>query len=188
MSKVKLALGLLAVLMVPCISLAQEAPHWTYVEAGYVDFDPESSSGDSGAYGEGSWGIFKSFHLLGEYAAAGDYTLWNLGGGWHGLLGEKADLLAEISWSDFEFDSSGGKSTDDGYEIGAGVRWNLLTWLELRGAINYLDLDESGDDTSVEVEGVVALLKGRLGVGVNYEAGDADTLKVFGRFNFGKKK
>ena len=40
--------------------------------------------------------------------------------------------------------------------------------------------------TPAEVEAMVSILKGRLGFGANLEIGDTDTLKVFGRFSFGK--
>jgi len=187
MSKSKFALVLFAILMVPCICLAGEGPHWTFVEVGYIDFDPDSGLSDDGSYGEGSLGIFGNFHLVAEYDAVGDYTLWSAGGGWHGLLGEKGDLFAEVLWNDVDFDSSTSNFSDDGYEVSAGIRWNLLKWLELKGAVNQLDLDQGGNDTSFEVEAMVSVLKGRLGFGTNYESGDVDTVKVFGRFSFGRK-
>jgi hypothetical protein len=186
MSKSKLAIGLLVVWMVPCICLAEGGPRWSYIEAGYMDFDPESGLSDDGGYAAGSLRL-GPFHLIGEYDAIGDYTLWSAGGGWHGLLGKKADLFAEALWNDVDVDSSGGSGfSDDGYEVAAGARWNVLQWLQLKGAVNYLDLDKSGDDTTGELEAVVAFFKGRLGVGANYETGDTDTVKVFGRFSFGK--
>ncbi len=178
-------LGLVMVLLAPCVAMAQEAPRYTYVEVGYIDFDPDSGVSNDGGYAEGSLNIFKNFHLLAAYEAAGDYTFWNAGGGWHGLLGEEADVFAEILWTDVDFDSTGGSIGDDGYEVSGGVRWNVLKWLELKGAVNYLDLDSSGDDTSFEAEAMFAF--GRLGIGANVEFGDSDTLKVFGRFTFGKK-
>lgn len=187
MSKRILFLGLVAFLLVPCVAMAQEAPRYTYVEVGYIDFDPDSGLSDDGGYAKGSLTFFRNFHLLAGYDAVGDYTFWNVGGGWHGLLGEKADIFANILWNDVEVDTGAGKVSDDGYEVAGGVRWNLLTWLELKGAVNYLDLDSGGDDTSFEAEVLVALFKGKLGVGANYEVGDTDTFRVFGRFTFGKK-
>jgi hypothetical protein len=179
-------LALVAFLLVPCVAMAQ-APRYTSIEVGYIDFDPDSGLSDDGGYAKGSLTIFKNFQLLAGYDSVGDYTFWNAGGGWHGLLGEKADVFANITWNDVEVDSSGGGSvSDDGYEVSGGVRWNLLSWLELKGAINYLDLDSGGDDTSFEAEALVAFFKGKLGVGANYEVGDTDTLRVFGRFTFGK--
>ena len=186
MSVRKFVLGIIAVLVAPCISLADEGPRYTYVEAGYVDFDPDAGVSDDGAYAEGSLRIFRNFHLLAEYNDVGDFTFWSAGGGWHGLLGEKADLFAEILWDDVDVDSTTADVSDDGYEVSGGIRWNLLKWLELKGQINRVDLDKAGDDTLAEVEAMVSILKGRLGLGANYEFGDNDTLKVFGRFSFGK--
>jgi hypothetical protein len=187
MSKRIFFLALVMVLLAPCVTMAQEAPRYTYVEVGYIDFDPEGGLSDDGGYGEGSLSIFKNFHLLAEYDAIGDYTLWNAGGGWHGLLGEKADLFAEILWNDVEFDTGATNVSDNGYEVAGGARWNLFSWLELKGQVNYLDLDKGGDDTTFEGEAMVSIFKGKLGIGANVEVGDTDTLKVFGRFTFGRK-
>jgi len=186
MSKRIFFLGLVAFLLVPCVAMAQEAPRYTFIEVGYIDFDPDSGVSDDGGYAKGSLTIFKNFQLVAGYDAAGDYTLWNVGGGWHGLLGEKADVIASITWNDVEVDTGTVKVSDDGYELAGGVRWNLFTWLEVKGQVNYLDLDSGGDDTSFEAEGVVSIFKGKLGVGANLEFGDSDTLRVFGRFTFGK--
>ncbi len=54
MSVRKLILGIIAVLVAPCVSLADEGPRYTYVEAGYVDFDPDAGASDDGSYAEGS--------------------------------------------------------------------------------------------------------------------------------------
>jgi hypothetical protein len=181
-----LFLGLVAFLLVPCITIAQEAPRYTFVEVGFIDFDPDAGISDDGGYAKGSLTIFKNFHLLAGYDSVGDYTFWSAGGGWHGLLGEKADIFADILWNDQEFDTGTLKVSDDGYKVAGGVRWNLFNWLELKGQVNYLDLDTGGDDTSLEAEAVASILKGKLGLGANVEFGDNDTLRVFGRFTFGK--
>ena len=179
-------LALVAFLVVPCVAMAQDAPKpgYTYVEVGWIDFDPDSGVSDDGGYAEGGLTIFKNFHLVAAYEGVGDYTFWNAGGGWHGLLGDKADVFAEILWNDVDVDSGGGSFSDDGYEVSGGVRWNVGKRLELKGAVNYLDLDSGGDDTSFEAEAMFAF--GKFGVGANYEFGDSDVLRVFGRFTFGK--
>ena len=186
MSFRKIVPAIVAVLLVPCIGLAQEAPRYSYIEAGYVDFDPDSGVSDDGTYIEGSLSIFKNFHLLAEYNDIGDYTFWNAGGGWHGFLGDKADLFAEVVWSNVDVDSGMGDISEDGYEVSAGARWNLYPWLQLKGQVNRMDIGDAIEDTTFEAEAMVSILKGRLGLGLNLETGDNDTLKVFGRFSFGK--
>ena len=97
----KFALAMI-VLCVSSLALAQEKepPKWSYIEAGWIDFSPDanpspaspSSSSSDGWYAGGSAGLFKMFHIYAEYDDVGDYTFWNAGFGWHGLLGDPADL------------------------------------------------------------------------------------------------
>lgn len=185
MSKLRLAFVSLA-LLAPCgVILAQDAPKWSFVEVGNIDFDPDGGSSDDGWYAAGSMRLFKNFHLKAEYDDAGDYTFWKVGGGWHGLLGEPADLFADILWNDVQVDSSTGDESDNGYVVSAGARFKVTQWFEFKTAVNWINLDE-GDDTTLEGEALVALFKDHLGFGVNYETGDADTLRLFARLSFGK--
>lgn len=164
---------------------AQDEPKWSYVEAGHIDFDPDSGSSDSGGYIAGSLRLFKNFHLGAEYDAAGDFTLWNVGAGWHGLLGDPADLYADIVWNDVKLDSSSGDESDNGYAVSAGARFKVTKWFEFKTGVNWLKLDE-GDDTTLEGEALLSLFKDHLGLGANYETGEADTLRLFARLSFGR--
>jgi hypothetical protein len=175
-----------ALLLIPGMALAQgESPKWSYVEGGFIDFDPDEGLSDDGWFAGGSIGIFKNFHLMAEYQDVGEYTFWNAGGGWHGLLGDKADLFGQILWANVEVDDS--DVDEDGYDLQAGVRWKLAKWFELLGQVNWVDYgEEAGDDTTVEVGALFTFLDDRMGVGARYETGDADTARAFFRFNFGK--
>jgi hypothetical protein len=185
MSKARVVLVLSALLMASGLAMAQEAPKWSYVEVGWIDFDPDNGASDDGAFAGGSMQIFKHFHLVAEYDDIGDYTFWNAGGGWHGLLGDKADLFGQIMWANVEVDDS--DISEDGYDLQAGVRWDILKWLEVKGQVNWVDYGgDAGDDTTVEVGALFLFLKNRIGAGVNYETGDSDTARAFFRFNFGK--
>jgi hypothetical protein len=185
MSRTKRLLAMVALLAAAGTVSAQEAPKWGYVEGGYIDFDPDSGVSDDGVFAGGSFGIFKMFHVLAEYDEVGDYSFWNAGFGWHGLLGDPLDLFAEATWQDVEFDSGSSDFSDDGYEIAAGVRWILGKRIELKGTAARVDLSDSGDDTTWEAEGLFFMLENRLGVGASWEVGDADTLRAFARWNFG---
>ena len=107
MSRMKYVLVLVAALLAPSLVLAQgESPKWGYIEAGYTDFNPDEGSSDDGWFAGGSMNLFKHFHLVAEYNDVGGYTFWNAGGGWHGLLGEKADLFAQVMWANIEVEDS----------------------------------------------------------------------------------
>jgi hypothetical protein len=165
---------------------AQEAPKWSYIEAGFIDFNPDEGVSDDGFFVGGSFTLFKSFHVLAEYDEVGDYSFWDAGVGVHGLLGEKADLFAEATWQNVEVDTDSGNVSDDGYEVAGGIRWMLGSRFELKGTVNWVDFDESGDDTTVEAEGLFFLLENKLGLGASYEVGDSDTARLFARWNFGR--
>ena len=187
MSRIKSLLVLVALLLAPTLARAQaEPPKWSYIQAGWMDFDPDGGLSDDGVFAGGSLKLFKMFHIVAEYDDIGDYTFWNAGFGWHGLLGDKADLFAQAVWANVEID--GTDIDEDGYELQAGFRWKIIQWFELKAQANFVDYGgDVGDDTTGEVGALFCFLKDRIGVGAEWEGGgDADTARAFFRFNFGK--
>jgi hypothetical protein len=162
----------------PAASFSSE-PRWTYAEAGWVRSDPDDGSDtEDGWFLGGSFAIFRSIHLLAEYADLGDAETWQLGGGWHGLLGDRADLFAEAAYVDADF--------DEGYRLTGGVRWYVLERLELDGNLTHTDVGDFENDTF----GIGAIwdLKSRLSVGARFDLGDdGDTIRVFARFYFPRR-
>jgi len=165
---------------------AQEAPRWGYVEGGFIDFDPDAGVSDDGVFAGVSFSFLKMIHLTAEYDDVGDYSFWNAGGGWHGLLGEPGDLFAEVTWYDVSVDTGTNDADDNGYKLDGGIRWMLGERFEVKGTVARYDLDEGGNDTTFEAEGLFFLLGNKLGLGASYETGDADTLRAFARWNFGR--
>ena len=171
-----MALGVL--MLAPVAAFALDSPSYKLVEAGYLDIgDGDSSASESGwfagaMYGGQRWQAFV------EYDDASDISLLFIGAGWHGLLGEKADLVAQISYLDAE----AGSSSESGYRATGGARWQVLQFLEVAGFFHYTDLD--GSDEAFEVR-VVGNIK-RFGIGASYETNSIDITKVFVRWNFGR--
>jgi len=165
------------ILLAPLPALAQ-SPHYTFVEAGWLQVDPDgSSSSEDGWFAGGSVG-FANFQFFAEYGDLSDAEVWQAGGGWHGLLGDRADVVAEAAFVDLD--------SEDGVKVTGGVRWMLLERLEVNGFVNYLDVGDS-DDTSIEINGIWNFAK-RLAVGAGYEAGDElNWIRAFVRFNLGSK-
>ena len=184
MARTRLFLAVMLLFAAPVLGYSQEAPKWSYIEAGYIDFDPDAGLSDDGWFAGGSIHILKNFQLVAEYNDIGDYTLWNAGFGWHGLFGDPGDLFAQIVWNDVQVDSS--NVSDDGYGLAAGVRWKLAKWFEAKGQVNWNDYDQAGSDTTVEVGALFSMLEDRFGFGAEYESGDADILRAYFRINFGK--
>jgi hypothetical protein len=187
----KKLLPVMAIVCASGLAVAQsdkEPPKWTYVEAGFIDFSPDEGPSDDGWFAGGSVGLFKMFHIVAEYDDVGDFTFWNAGFGWHGLLGDPADVYAQAVWNDVEFDDDTNEVSDDGYEISAGVRWKFLKWLEAKGQVNWTDFDQGGDDVTANVGVLFTFLGDKLGAGADYELADTpgDSLRVFARWNFGR--
>jgi hypothetical protein len=191
MSRIKSLLVLITLLAAPALALAAgqaEPPKWSYIEVGYIDFSPDEGDSDNGAYALGSMKLFKNFHLVAEYDDIGDVTFWNGGFGWHGLLGDKADLYAQAVWANIDVNDS--DISEDGYQLQGGVRWKLIRWFELKLQANYSDYGgDVGSDTTGEVGALFVFFKDRMGVGADWAGGgDADTTRAFLRFNFGRNK
>jgi hypothetical protein len=189
--KTKLALAI-AFLCASTLALAADsdkpAPKWSYIQAGYMDFNPDAGLSDDGWFAGGSAKI-AMFHVFAEYDDIGALTFWNAGFGWHGLLGEPADLYFQAQWNDVGTDAPGGD--DDGYELSGGVRWKILKWLEVKGQANFADYDQAGEQWSGEVGVLFSILNDRLGFGADYEYADSDvntfqTLRGYVRWSFGK--
>jgi hypothetical protein len=168
-----------------------EAPNYSYVEAGYlnVNEDDLSGSGDNWFAG-GAIGLGKHFHAIGFYTN-GDLgtdvsqTYWRAGLGWHGLLGEKADIVAEAYYVDQTVDGPGPSNSDTGYRVTGGIRWLPIKFFELDGFANFNDVQSDHTDTTWEARAIINIW--RLGFGGDYEKFDtADQWNAFVRFNFGK--
>jgi hypothetical protein len=170
----------LVVLSAGAGAVLAQSPGWKYVEGGLWNVNPDRGSSEDGWFLGGSWELGKEtrFHVFAEAGDLDSNTQWSVGGGWHGLLGERADIVAEGAFVDAD--------EVDGFRVAGGVRWMLLRRLELNGWVNYVDLD-STDQTSFEVGAIFDLTK-RFGVGGSYDWGDDfDTTRVFVRFNFGAR-
>jgi hypothetical protein len=166
---------------------SQAPPKWSFVEAGYMDFDPDSGLSEDGWYAGGSMGLFKMLHLFAEYDDVGGYTFWNAGAGWHGLLGEPGDLYAQVQWNDVDVDLGNVSTKDDGYEVGAGVRWKFTSWFEAKAEVDWFNYDKAGDDFSYQAGVMLSILGDKLGFGANYDyTDDSGTLRGFARWNFGR--
>lgn len=168
------------------------------MEAGYnkidlVDLGQIDDEGNGGFVGA-SFGFLEHFHVFGRYASNNtdeldaDVTHSTAGGGWHGLLGQKADLIVDLAWFDQGFEPAGSsgspKMDDDGYFARVGARWRPIKLIEIGGWIRYQDVGEFGDDDVYEASAIVHLW--RVGVGLAVETqGDIDIYNGFVRINFG---
>jgi hypothetical protein len=153
--------------------------NWNYAQGGWATFDPDQGSSEDGWFVGGAFALGKiPIHVLGDFGDFGDFDVWQVGAGWHGLLGQRADLFADGSFYDID--------VDDGFKVRFGVRWMVTQRFELDGYLAWADLDFS-DNASAAVALLFDFTK-RFGVGGAIDWGDEfSTGRVFVRFNFGKR-
>lgn len=182
-----------AIVLTPADSRA-ETIDWTYIEAGYVslnidNIDLDNLDDDAGGwFGGFSLGLGKNFHLLGRYEERStdrlslDIDRWALGLGWHGLLGESADLVVDAAYVDAKL----GPLEDHGYMGRGGIRWRPFKLFEIGAFARFEDLGDLDDDVVYQANVLVHLF--RLGIGLQYETQkDIDSYNAFLRLNLGPK-
>lgn len=174
----QLSAALLCVAL-PCVALADE-PRYTYVQGGYqyLDIDDLDIDGDGWFVG-GSFGITERLHLLADYSDLGldfgfDVSTLRLGIGGHLPLDQGVHLVGEAGYVRAKVDHRFGDFTDDGLFVSGGVRWMATDRVELNALLNYVDLDDSGNDTSVS-GGILYNLTPELALGANVTLGDDST-------------
>jgi hypothetical protein len=125
-----------------------------------------------------------------------DLVSSTLGVGYQRELAENFDILAEISYDsvDYDFGSFAGENfdvSDSGVGARVGIRWNPVPQFELSASSRFspvakvsLSSRELESDISFST-GVRWYFFNDLGVGLDYESGEVDTVTFSLRFGFG---
>ena len=169
--------------------------NYSYLQGGYqrVELDDDFFDVDGDGFGiGGSYDFGNNVFAFAGYSMADfdfgvDVDELNVGVGYHIGIAERTDFVASIAYVSVEAEASGFGSVDDsGIGASVGLRSMVSDRLELSGSLNYVDLDDSGDDTSIsgaawyDVTDAVA-------IGANLGFGDDTTTYGLGaRFYFGK--
>lgn len=134
---------------------------YNYIEGSYerVEFDDDFSGdfdGDGFGIG-GSFALNDQWHLFAGYSTADldfdvDLDQLRLGGGFHMPISNNVDFVAEFSYVRLDASTSFGSVDDDGFGLSIGARGMAADRLELAGWLDYVELDDSGDDTSIRGE------------------------------------
>jgi opacity protein-like surface antigen len=170
---------------------------YSFVEVGYVDSEIDDADVDGNGIGlRASWALTEQFHVFAEYVDLGfdfdiDANTFEIGGGMRWPMGTNLDLYGTVSYVQAEVEVSGpgfGRFSvdDDGFGVGIGLRTLLTDKVELGGKIDYVDLSDSGNDTTFGVAGRYYLTSQlAVGLDINFDD-DGTTWIVGGRFDFGK--
>lgn len=189
---------LLAVLLTFAASAGAEGFNYSYGYVGYgnIDFDAVNADGGGLAIG-GSYAFTDKFHGVLNYDSADldpgfllpdvDATRLSIGFGYNEGLTDAIDWFARASYESIDFDISGlGSADDSGYGLAVGMRFHATDSLELGASLNYVDYDDLGDDTGVEIGGVYSF-DDSWALGLSGEfSDDVSSYMVTGRFYFGK--
>jgi hypothetical protein len=172
-------------------AVSAEGLSYTYAELGYgrVNIDSPDVDGDGFGIG-GSFALTDQFHLLGSYQTADfdfgvDYNELNLGVGFNTAMTDAIDVVASLSYVNVDVSASGfGSADDNGYSVGVGLRGLVSPQVELFGGLEFVDLNDSGNDT-VFGAGFRFNINEMFSVGLSGEWGDdVSSYTLMGRANF----
>ena len=165
--------------------------NWLGFGYGTIDFDDFNADGNELGI-DGSLGFHEDFHAFASYASADldfgiDRTTFDIGVGYNTELSNVVDAYARLSYEYVEVDVSGfGSQDDNGYGFAVGMRFAATEQLELEGAIDYVDLNDSGDETALVLGGLYNFTPA-FAVGLFGKWGDDVTsYTLLGRFYWGQ--
>jgi hypothetical protein len=141
-------------------AFAQQGEGFSYnlLELGYVNSEIDDADADGDGFGvRGSFAFAENFHGFASYLDQEfDFDIgveqFELGAGLNYTLTPALDFVGTFSYLNVDVDFPGGGSADDsGFALGGGLRGRVSDLLELRGEIKYAELDDGGDDTTLNV-------------------------------------
>lgn len=156
------SLAYVSLLAVAAPALA-EGPNWNYIEGSYerVEFDDDVGGFDVDGDGFGIAGSFEiadSWHAFASYGSADfdfdiDLDQLVIGGGLHTPISDNTDFVANLAYVRVDASALGFSVDDDGFGASIGVRGMMSPQVELEAYVDYVDLSDSGDDTSFRAAG-----------------------------------
>lgn len=165
---------------------------YNYLELGYqrIDVDDINVDGDGFVLG-GSFEVGEDWFIAASYGTAEldfgvDFDQLEAGVGYHMDMSPNADFFAKLSYVSVEASVPGfGSADDDGFGVRIGVRGMVSEQVELSGSIGYVDLSDSGDNTSFGAAALYSFTDAfALGFVVDLDD-DVTAYGLVGRFYFG---
>jgi hypothetical protein len=135
---------------------------YNHLDVGYAKVDIDDFSEDAdGLVLRASFEFAGNFFVFGSYSDLSvdvdvfdvDLTDYEMGLGYAWPVGNSSSLYGKVSYVSAEAETFGFTVDDDGYGVAVGLRTRPAPSLELETYLDYVDLDDSGDDTSVGLAG-----------------------------------
>ena len=184
----------LGILLLVAATPAMADISYNYIDLGAqrIELDGVGADVDGDGFAiAGSFEIAEDWFVQAAYGTADfdfgiDLDQTALGLGYKSAISPTSDVFATVNYVRAEVSASGfGSADDDGFGISVGVRAMMSESFELNGSIGYVDLDESGDGTSVSANGLYSFNDTfALGFGIGVEE-DITSYGIFGRIYFG---
>lgn len=148
-----------AALLVPSISMAEFV--YTGVEVSYIDVEIDTGFGtvDGDGYRfSGQYQMNPNAFLLGEWEDQNfdfgvDGTTYSFGAGLRHSLSSSLDLVGTASYVHQEVSVQGFSVDDKALGLGGGVRAQLSPAFQVEAMVRYVDFDESGSNTGLDLLG-----------------------------------
>jgi len=186
------SIGIISLLALAAPAMA-DGLSYNYLEGSYQRADFDSSSGIDGyRFGiGGSVELGDNAHFFAGYGSTDfdfgiDLNELAVGVGFHTDLTPTLDFVANLAYLRLDVDVSGSSLGDeDGFGAEIGLRSMLSDRLELAGFVQYADMGDAGDDTSLRGEAWYSFTES-FALGLN--VGTAEDVLRYGigaRFYFG---
>ncbi len=157
---------------------------YTYAELRFVDYD---DNGGDGFRFNGSYDLGNNWIILGGLTSADfnsnvDLNVFEIGGGYVWNYRPDWDIVATGRFVNADVDTPGGSRDESGIALSGGMRGLLAPQFEVRGSVNYINLDDS--DVYLEVAGDYYFNR-QFSAGLSVElGGDADLISIGARLYF----
>lgn len=168
---------------------------YNYVEAAYISASLQDDVFDVNGNGfgvAGSFSITDDFHVIASYSDLDfDFDIssksYEIGLGYNHALADAVDLFADVTYVSAEVSQDWlGSYDDNGYGLSLGVRGMASDKIELYGSVDYIDLSDSGSDTSISA-GIGYYLTDKFQLGGSYtNNNDGNSYSIGVRFYFGE--
>ena len=138
-----------AILSVLSFGAMADGPSFNNVEVGYSNVDFDGIVDLSGFELKSSWELSDNWYLAGDYSDVSeggfDMNLMSFGVGYKNHFSTNSAFFAQLEYAEMEAD---GGVDEDGYEVTFGIRSMVSEQVELKAAIEYLEIDNE-DTTSL---------------------------------------